>query len=334
MSIVLGSYTSVGSQLFIQSGNALLSRVAQWVGANPSTIGVNANSLLGTTITTASTTVALLSIGDMIGFNLQGPFAMVTAITSTTVTVSDPDGIWSQAVFPVAIMKLPSSSTVEIYSCIQMAELKMRTLELPALRSNPYDPIDPALLTTDGNGLAPIPSDMNWPIFFFQDSASSTTTTNNGPWIVYDRVGDREIIRRKMVDQLYVKPLGLATPIRASFSEVGPNYVFSPNPGAGTIIKAYYYKTFMQLFTSTYDAAMPITQTNGVLASFPEGYFYSTLWAYYAKNKNDAEAGKWDSLFNDAYGEIEDQNSQGKWKGGDLHLTSEFQPRTQRYGTK
>lgn len=334
MSIVLGSYSSVGSQLFIQSANALLSRVSQWVGAIPSTIGVNANSISANTITTASTTTALLAVGDMVGFNIQGPFAMVTSVTNSTIVLSDPDGIWSNASFPVAILKLPSSSTVEIFSCIQMAELKMRTLELPALRSNPFDPITPDVLTTNGNGMAPIPQDMNWPIFFFQDSASSTTTINNGPWIVYDRVGDREIIRRKMVDQLYIKPLGLATPIRASFSEVGPNYIFSPNPGAGTTIKAYYYKTFNQLFTTTNDAVTPVTQTNAVLASFPEGYFYSTLWAYYAKNKNDAEAQKWDALFNDSYGEIQDQNSQGKWKGGDLHLTSEFQPRTQRYGTK
>lgn len=328
------SYTAVGSQLFIQSGNALLSRVAQWVGANPSSIGVTATALATNVIATASSTTALLSIGDMIGFNLQGPFAMITSLTTTTINISDPDGIWGQAVFPVVIMKLPSSSTVEIFSCIQMAELKMRTLELPGLRSNPYDLVAPSLVTTDGNGMASIPIDMNWPILFFQDSFSSTNTTNNGPWIVYDRVGDREIIRKKMVDQLFIKPLGLGTPIRASFSEVGPNYIFSPNPGAGTIVKAYYYKTFSQLFTATFDSANPITQTNPVLASFPEGYFYSTLWSYYAKNKNDNEASKWDSLFNDAYGEIEDQNNAGKWKGGDLHLTSEFQPRTARYGTK
>lgn len=334
MSIVLGQYSGIGSQLFIQSGNALLSRVAAWVGAMPSTIGINATSITANTLATASSTTAQLSVGDMVGYNIQGPFAMVTAVTSGNVTLSDPDGIWNNATYPVAILKLPSSSTVEIYSSIQLAELKMRTLELPALRSNPFDPIAPDTLTTDGNGLAPIPIDMNWPILFFQDSASSTTTTNNGPWIVYDRVGDREIIRRKMVDQLYIKPLGLATPIRAAFSEVGPNYAFSPNPGAGTIIKAYYYRTFNQLFTATNDAVTPIYQSNVVLASFPEGYFYATLWAYYAKNKNDSEAQKWDALFNDAYGEIEDQNSQGKWKGGDLHLTSEFQPRTQRYGTK
>ena len=319
--------------IFIQSGNSLLSRVAQWVGAIPSSISVNANSFASNIITTASSTTALLAIGDMVGYNLQGPFSMVTALSSTTITISDPDGIWNIATYPVAIMKVPTSSTVEIFSCIQMAELKMRTLELPSLRSNPYDSSFPSVLTTDANGLSPIPSDMNWPIQFFQDS-NSGSVTNNGPWIIYDRIGDREIIRRKMVDNIYVKPLGMAVPIRAAFSEVGPNYIFSPNPGVGTVIKAYYYKTFPQLFSTSADLANPVVQTNAVLSSFPEGYFYSTLWAYYAKNKNDSEAQKWDALFNDAYGEIEDQNNAGKWKGGQLGLTSEFQPRTARYGTK
>jgi hypothetical protein len=175
---------------------------------------------------------------------------------------------------------------------------------------------------------------MNWPILFFQDTAVPGGSTGVGPWIMYDRVGDREIIRLRMIDQLYVRPFGVPRVIRASFSEVAGNYVFTPNPGSGTQIKAYYYKTFTQLFSTTSDSANPITQSNVVLTSFPEGYFYATLWAYYAKNKNDAEAQKWDALFNDAYGEIEDQNSQGKWKGGDLHLTSEFQPRTNRYSFK
>jgi hypothetical protein len=320
--------------VFIQSGNALVSRIAQWVGAIPSSIGVNATAYLTNSITTATTTTALLAVGDMIGFNLQGPFALITALTSTTITISDPDGVWATASLPAAILKLPSSSTVEIFACVQMAELKMRRLELPGLRTNPYDVSSPTYLTTDANGMAPIPVDMNWPVLFFQDSQPSSGLTTLGPWIVYDKVGDRNIIKNRMTDQLYIRPLGTATVIRSSFSEVGPNYIFSPNPGVGTQIKAYYYKTFSQLFTPSTDSANPIVQTNPVLSSFPEGYFYSSLWAYYAKNKNDSEAGKWDSLFNDAYGEIEDQNNFGKWKGGDLHLTSEFQPRVPRFSTK
>jgi hypothetical protein len=334
MSLVLGQYGGVGSNLFIQSGNALISRLAQWVGAIPSSIGVNASAFVSGVITASGSATSLLAIGDMVGYNLQGPFAMVTAVNNTAITISDPDGIWLSATFPTPILKIPSSSTVEIFACIQMAELKMRRLELPGLRSNPYDSIYPSTLTTDANGMAPIPADMNWPVLFFQDSQPSSGLTTLGPWIIYDRVGDRNIIKNRMTDQLYIRPLGTASVIRASFSEVGPNYIFSPNPGVGTTIKAYYYKTFSQLFTTTGDLINPIIQTNPVLATFPEGYFYASLWAYYAKNKNDSEAGKWGSLFDDAYGEIEDQNNAGKWRGGDLHLTSEFQPRVPRFSTK
>jgi len=58
------------------------------------------------------------------------------------------------------------------------------------------------------------------------------------------------------------------------------------------------------------------------------------LWGYYDKNKNGEEAMKWDGRFEDAYGRIEDQNFKDKWRGGDQHLTSEFQPRNYRYSFK
>ena len=95
-----------------------------------------------------------------------------------------------------------------------MCELKMRILDIPALRSNPYDPTSPSCVITDQNGLAPIPADMNWPILFFQETPNSqvqpgTPAASLGPWIIYDRVGDREIIRLSMIDQLYVKPFGV-----------------------------------------------------------------------------------------------------------------------------
>jgi hypothetical protein len=137
-----------------------------------------------------------------------------------------------------------------------------------------------------------------------------------------------------MIDQLYVRPFGVPRVIRASFSEVGPNYVFTPNPGGNVTIKAYYQRTFPFLFSPTSDAANPIVQNNAALASFPEGYMYGTLWAYYDKNKNNEEAQKWDGRFEDAYGKIEDQNFKDKWRGGDQHLTSEFQPRNPRYSFK
>jgi hypothetical protein len=325
--------------LFIQSANSLVSRVAQWVGAIPSALSINATAFNSATgaITTSATAVGTVLVGDFIGPAVTGPFTAVTAVSSVAITVNDPDGMWAGATFPTSILKLPTQSSVEIMACIQMAELKMRTIELPSLRTDPYSTVSPSFLTTDAQGIAPIPSDMNMPILFFQETQPQNQPpgySNLGPWIVYDRVGDREIIRRRMIDQLYIRPFGVPRVIRASFSEVGPNYVFTPNPGANTIIKAYYQQTFPFLFSPTNDALNPIVQNNAVLSSFPEGYLYGTLWAYYDKNKNVDEAQKWISRFDASYGLIEDQNFRGKWKGGDQHLTSEFQPRTYRYSFK
>ena len=323
---------------FIQSANTLVSRVASWVGAIASSTSVNATSYTSSTgvIGTASSLVGVLNVGDFVGYNMSFPFTVVTAVGSSTITVNDPDLIWSTASFPTALLKLPTQSVLEIQNSIQMAELKMRTVELPALRSNPYSATAPDYLTTDSQGLAPIPADMNWPILFFQQTPNSnvepgSTASGFGPWIIYDRVGDREIIRRKMIDQLYVKPFGVPRVIRASFSEVGPNYVFTPNPGSGVQILAYYQKTFPFLFSATSDSVNPLVQNNSVLATFPEGYFYGTLESYYDKNKNTSEAEKWRARFDEAYGLIEDQNFKDKWRGGDQHLTSEFQPRDYRY---
>jgi len=323
---------------FIQSANTLVSRVASWVGAIASSTNVNATSYTFSTgvIGTSASLVGVLNVGDFVGYNLTYAFTVVTAVTSSTITVSDPDAIWSGASFPTDILKLPTQSIIEIQNSIQLAELKMRTVELPALRSNPYDPTSPSYVTTDAQGLAPIPVDMNWPILFFQQTPNSDTPPGSaaaamGPWIIYDRVGDREIIRRRMIDQLYVKPFGVPRVIRASFSEVGPNYVFTPNPGASVQILAYYQKTFPFLFSPTTDTLNPIIQNNVVLATFPEGYLYGTLESYYDKNKNTSEAEKWRARFDEAYGLIEDQNFKDKWRGGDQHLTSEFQPRDYRY---
>jgi len=325
--------------LYIQSANSLVSRVAGWVGAIPSSIGINVTAVNTTTgvLTTSANATALVSPGDFISPSIRGPFTAILSTTITTITVSDPDNTWGDASLPVAILKIPTQSSIEIMNCVQMAELKMRTIELPALRSNPYDSSNPTILTTNADGMAPIPADMVFPILFFQESAPSNQepgATSLGPWIVYDRVGDREIIRRRMIDQLYIRPFGVPRVIRASFSEVGPNYVFTPNPGENVIIKAYYQRTFPFLFSPTEDVLIPIVQNNGVLASFPEGYLYGTLQCYYDKNKNTEEAQKWQVRFDDSYGLIEDQNYKGKWRGGDQHLTSEFQPRTYRYSFK
>lgn len=325
--------------LFIQSANTLVSRIAQWVGAIPSALTITASAYNPTTavITTSASAASSIVPGDFIGVSTMLPFTAVLSVSGTSVTVSDPDGVWENLTFPTAILKIPSQSTAEIMASIQLCELKMRTIELPALRSNPYDTNNPAVLITNAQGMATIPADMVFPILFFQESQPTNQPpggTNLGPWIVYDRVGDREIIRRRMIDQLYIRPFGVPRVIRASFSEVGPNYVFTPNPGENVIIKAYYQRTFPFLFSPTGDATNPIVQSNGILASFPEGYMYGTLQAYYDKNKNTEEAQKWLARFDDSYGLIEDQNYKGKWRGGDQHLTSEFQPRNYRYSFK
>jgi len=323
--------------LFIQSANALVSRVAQWVGAIPQSTAITATSYNSVTgvISVSSTPVATILAGDFIGVSKMDNFTAVLSTSSTTITVSDPDGVWENATYPLTILMLPSQSALEIQTSIQLAELKMRTLELPGLRTNPYGN-EPTLLTTDSQGMAPIPADMNIPILFFQETPNSevapgTPAASMGPWIIYDRVGDREIIRRRMIDQLYVRPFGVPRVIRASFSEVGPNYIFTPNPGGNVSIKAYYIRTFSFLFSPSDDELNGIIQNNPVLTTFPEGYLYGTLWAYYDKNKNTAESQKWLSRFDDSYGLIEDQYNKGRWKGGDQHLTSEFQPRDYRY---
>jgi len=328
--------------LFIQSANALISRVAQWVGALPQTVaGVTVSSINTSTgvITVSADPTSQVQVGDFIGPNAISTFAVVLGVTSTTITVNDVDGVWTGISAGNQILKLPTQSSIELQSCVQFAELKMRTIELPSLRSNPNDPTNPSILTTDANGMAPIPADMNWPILFYQETPNSVVTPGTpaaamGPWIVYDRVGDREIIRRRMIDQLYVRPFGVPRVIRASFSEVGPNYVFTPNPGGNTTIKAYYQRTFPFLLSPTGDALNPLVQNNAVLASFPEGYFYGTLETYYDKNKNTQEAEKWRARVEEGYGLIEDQNFKDKWRGGDAHLTSEFQPRDYRYSFK
>jgi hypothetical protein len=328
------------SALFIQSGNALVSRVANWVGAVPSALTITLTNSTGGSypiLTTSATPVGQILPGDFVGPSTMLPYTVVTSVTSTTIQVSDPDGVWANATYPATILKLPSQSSMEIMTSIQNAEMAMRVIELPALRSDPYNPLTPSILVTDSQGMADIPTDMNWPILFFQESQPSNQPAYGnslGPWIVYDRVGDREIIRRRMIDQLYIRPFGVPRVIRASFSEVGGRYVFTPNPGENVIIKAYYQRSYKLLFSPTNNTFDPIIQNNQVLASFPEGYLYSTLSAYYDKNKNTEEAQKWKSRFDDAYGLIADQNFKDKWRGGDQHLTSEFQPRNYRYSFK
>lgn len=144
-----------------------------------------------------------------------------------------------------------STNDTEIKQCIFQAELMMRNIELPALRSNPYD--SASIGTVGQNSLLDIPADMNKPILFFQTGSATGQSpfSSTGPWIVYDRVGDRDIITLGLVSQFYLNPVNIPAVIRGKFSEVGRKYQFVPFVGQGTLINMYYYKAWNLLFTPT-----------------------------------------------------------------------------------
>lgn len=378
-----------------------------------------------------------------------------------------------------------STNDTEIKQCIFMAEMSMRNIELPALRSDPYAVEN--IGVADANGHIPIPGDMNKPILFFKQgqqiittasatgsggtntitltsvpaqqlvtsmlvtgtgigngalitnisgnggigsvitlsvnnsgavSGTMTFTTSGinasqtGPWIIYDRIGDRDIITQGMIAQLYLQPVNVPAVIRGKFSEVADHYEFLPYVAAGDLINMYYYKAWPLLFSPVVDqfisatgsvnpisgsgpwtigisgmtstdglaagdkiTATPgtgnfggstdievisivsgtsitalvtggtsptggtitdiyltdvITQTNQVLASWPEGYVYGTLREYYIKRHNEADAAIYDAKFKEAWNTVMDQNNLGKWSGGHTRLTSVWQPRQYR----
>ena len=216
-----------------------------------------------------------------------------------------------------------SSNDAEIRQCIYLTELMMRNIELPALRTNPY--------TTTGiansSGYVPIPADMNRPILFFNQGPAGTNG-GVGPWIVYDRIGDRDMIGEQLIQSLYLTPVNIPQVYRGKFSEVGQYYEFLPALGQGAVINMYYFTTFPELF-SLDSNGNPII-TNVILQSWPEGYVYGTLHNYYLKRKMADDAAGWLAKYNLAWDTVEDQNNKGKWSGGDRRMTSIFQPRKDR----
>ena len=141
-----------------------------------------------------------------------------------------------------------STNTAEIKQCIFLAELAMRNIELPALRTDPY-----STFGTVGPGqLMPIPADMNKPILFFQQGTNGNIN-DTGPWIVYDRIGDRDIITQGLIAQLYLTPVNVPAVIRGKFGEVGSNYQFLPYLAQGAVLNLYYYRAWNLLFTPTTD---------------------------------------------------------------------------------
>jgi hypothetical protein len=235
-----------------------------------------------------------------------------------------------------------STNDDEIKKCIFMAEMSMRNIELPALRSDPYAPEN--IGVADAQGRIPIPGDMNKPILFFKQGQQVTTTatatgtsgqytilltstpsrsiSNNmsvtgtgigagalisnvstgisgatitlsvantgtvsgtlvfsttgnqssqtGPWIVYDRVGDRDIITQGMIAQLYLQPVNVPAVIRGKFSEVFNKYQFLPYVAQGDLINLYYYKAWPLLFAPVTDEVISVTgSVNPISGSGP-----------------------------------------------------------------
>lgn len=230
-----------------------------------------------------------------------------------------------------------AAATAEIKQCIFLGELSMRNLEIPALRSDPYDP--QYIGVVDDTGSVPIPGDMNKPILFFKQGqqyvvsvaatgnsgsytitlastpsrtitagmlvsgtgiASGATVSNvnnltvtlslvntaavsgtitfvtapqtqsnqsqSGPWIVYDRIGDRDIITQSMIAQLYLQPVNVPAVIRGKFSEVGQKYKFLPYTAEGDLINMYYYKAWALLFSPVDDILISATGTVGSIS--------------------------------------------------------------------
>jgi hypothetical protein len=219
-----------------------------------------------------------------------------------------------------------SSDDQEIRQCIYLAEMMMRNIELPALRTNPWTTLGYA----DEFGAVAIPPDMNRPILFFNQGlgGQSGAGTGVGPWIVYDRIGDRDVITQTLIQNLYLTPVNIPQVYRGKFGEVGQSYEFLPKLGAGQPINMYYYTTWPLLFAVESDSS--IVENNVVLQSFPEGYVYGTLHNYYYKRKMAEDADKWLAKFNLAWDTIEDQNNKGKWSGGHNRMTSIWQPRQDR----
>lgn len=90
-------------------------------------------------------------------------------------------------------------------------------------------------------------------------SSGGQTSSSTGPWIVYDRIGDRDIITQSMIAQLYLQPVNVPAVIRGKFSEVGQYYQFLPYVAEGDLINMYYYKAWPLLFAPVDDTLVSAT---------------------------------------------------------------------------
>ena len=98
-----------------------------------------------------------------------------------------------------------------------------------------------------------------WLLFVTPGAANPSSQV--GPWIVYDRIGDRDIITQSMIAQLYLQPVNVPAVIRGKFSEVGAYYEFLPYVASGDLINMYYYKAWPLLFSPADDVLISTTGT-------------------------------------------------------------------------
>jgi hypothetical protein len=104
----------------------------------------------------------------------------------------------------------------------------------------------------------------------FASPSYGSQSSQTGPWIVYDRIGDRDIITQGMIAQLYLQPVNVPAVIRGKFSEVGQHYEFLPYIAEGDLINMYYYKAWPLLFAPVDDQLISDTgSVNPISGSGP-----------------------------------------------------------------
>lgn len=161
-----------------------------------------------------------------------------------------------------------------IYTAAVTGTIGQFTITLAATATRPIT----VGMTVTGTGIAIGATVTNISGLVITLSAANTATVNNnvtflspppnsqgqsqaGPWIVYDRVGDRDIITQSMIAQLYLQPVNVPAVIRGKFSEVGQTYKFLPYTAAGDLINMYYYKAWALLFSPVNDITVSATGT-------------------------------------------------------------------------
>lgn len=90
-------------------------------------------------------------------------------------------------------------------------------------------------------------------------TTNGTQSNQSGPWLVYDRIGDRDIITQGMLAQLYLSPVNVPNVIRGKFSEVANKYQFLPYIAEGDLVNMYYYRAWQLLFSPVADELISAT---------------------------------------------------------------------------